>query len=123
MANIFTNTPDYTNQCLRQDITDNRVMGILAYCSWLVLVPLFAAKGSKFARHHVNQGLILAIAEVALWVVFGLLSRIPYIGWLFAIIEWAGTVACTGLSVLGIVNAARGFARELPFIGFLRIIK
>ena len=123
MANIFTDTPNYTKQCTQQDISDNRVMGILSYCSFLVLVPLFAAKNSRYARFHANQGLILAIIEAILWIVFGLLSRIPYIGFLFGIIEWLGVTACAGLSVLGVVNAARGIARELPFVGFLRILK
>jgi len=39
-------------------------MAILAYLTWLVLIPLFAAKESKFARFHCNQGIVLAVAEI-----------------------------------------------------------
>lgn len=47
------------------DAQQNKAMGILAYLSWLVLVPLLAAKNSPFARFHANQGLALAIVEIA----------------------------------------------------------
>ena len=46
------------------DVQENKVMGILAYLSFLVLIPLFAAKESPFARFHTNQGLVLAIGEI-----------------------------------------------------------
>ena len=42
-----------------QDVQANKVMAILAYFGLLVFVPLFAAKESRFARFHTNQGLIL----------------------------------------------------------------
>ena len=97
-------------------------MAILAYLSWLVLIPLFAAKDSKFARFHCNQGLVLAIAEIIAWVVFGLLSKLPLIGWLFAIVEWLISLCCFVLLVIGILNAVNGRAKELPLIGSFRIL-
>ena len=45
-----------------QDVQANKVMAILAYFGLFVLIPLFAAKESPFARFHTNQGLILLIA-------------------------------------------------------------
>lgn len=117
------NTKDYTSEMDPKDIQDNKVMGILAYCSWLVLVPIFAAKNSKFARFHANQGLVLAICEAAAWIVFGLLSRIPYVGWIFGIIEWAITALCTVAAVFGIIYAAKGQAKELPLINKFKILK
>jgi len=44
-----------------QDAQDNRVMAILAYLGPLVLVPLLAAPGSRFARYHTDQGLALVL--------------------------------------------------------------
>ena len=40
-------------------------MAVLAYFGILVLIPILAAKESKFARFHANQGLILLITGVA----------------------------------------------------------
>ncbi len=116
MGNLF-NTKDHTEEFDKEDIQQNRVMGILAYISWLVLIPIFAAKDSKWAKFHANNGLLLAIAEIAVWIVFGLLGMIPYVGWLFWALNGITSLALTGLMVFGIVNAARGRAKELPIIG------
>ena len=50
------------------DVNANKVMGVLAYLGILVLIPIFAAKGSKFARSHANQGLILLILEIVIYL-------------------------------------------------------
>ena len=65
----FNDTADTTDQFDAADIEQNKAMGVLAYLSWLVLIPLFAAKDSKFSRFHVNQGLVLAIVEIVWWIV------------------------------------------------------
>ncbi|MCQ2771299.1 MAG: zinc-ribbon domain-containing protein, partial [Clostridia bacterium] len=90
----INNTTDSTSEFEEQDIQSNKAMGILAYLSWLVLIPLFAAKGSKFARYHCNQGIVLAIAEIIAIVVLGLLSGIPFIGWIFSLVEGLIGLAC-----------------------------
>ena len=74
------NTEDYTAQFDPQDIASNKVMGVLAYIGILVLIPIFAAKNSPFARFHANQGLILFIAELCLMVISWLLGGIPILG-------------------------------------------
>ena len=119
----FKNVKDHTPEMDPQDIQDNKVMGILAYCAFLVFVPIFAAKGSKFARFHANYGLILFIAEAASNLVLGILSNIRFIGWIFGIAEWAVTAVCIFFAVLGIINASKGQAKELPIIGGIKILK
>ena len=121
--NDLNNTKDSTADFDQQDIQNNKAMGILAYISWLVLIPLLAAKDSKFARFHCNQGLVLAIAEIAVWVVCGILSGFPLIGWIFGIIEGLISLVCLIFAVLGIINAANGKAKELPIIGSIKILK
>lgn len=115
----FMNTPDYTAQMDPKDIAENKVFAVLAYLGILVLVPIFAAPQSKFARFHANQALLLDIAAVVLSiltstmslafvplaVLFGLLN-VPVVVWL----------------ILGIVNAASGVAKELPITGKFRIL-
>lgn len=119
----LNDTPDTTAEFDEKDIADNKVMAILAYLSWLVLIPLFAAKDSKFARYHCNQGLVLAIAEIVAVVVLGLLGNIPFIGWIFRIAEGLVGLACLLLMVIGILNANNGRAKELPFVGKFRLLK
>lgn len=110
------------------DISENKAMGILAYISWLVLVPLFAAKESKFARFHTNQGLVLAISEsayaVTALIVVELFSLISWwLGLVMTVLFWIAAPLFVVFTILGIVNAAHGRCKELPIIGKFRIIK
>ncbi len=120
--NEFNNTQDSTAAYSRKDIDDNRIMGALAYLSWLVLIPLFAAKQSPFARFHTNQGLVLALAEIIVVIALAILRALPLIGWIFRIIRYLFEIACVVMSIIGIVNALNGRAKELPLVGSFRIL-
>ena len=110
------------------DATNNKAMGILAYLGILVLVPIFAAKESRFARFHANQGLVLAITEIAYGIVISIINAIMFaISWRIAAITgtifgilWLGFLA---FSILGIINAANGKTDPLPVIGNITILK
>lgn len=119
----FNSTADTTSEFDANDIQQNKVMAILAYLSWLVLVPIFAAKKSKFARFHANQGLVLAVAEIICWVVLGILVNLPLIGWIFSVVDGLFSLVCLIFAVIGIVNAANGKAKEIPIVGKFRILK
>ena len=121
--NEFNNTEDTTSQFDPNDIQQNKVMAVLAYLSWLVLVPIFGAKNSPFARFHANQGLALAIAEIICWVVLGILVKLPLIGWVFGLVEGIFSLVCLVFAIIGIVNAANGRAKELPIVGKFRVLK
>ena len=123
-TNSFFDTPDHTAEFDAEDIEKNKIMALLAYLSWLVLVPLIAAKDSKFARFHCNQGIVLAIVEIIVWVVFGILSSVvPVVWWIFSILNSVLSLCCLGLAILGIINAVNGKAKELPIIGKFRLFK
>ena len=114
---------DRTSEFEEKDAQDNKVMGILAYLFLLVLVPIFAAKESKWARFHANQGLVLAIIEGALYVTMAVLRWIPVLGWIVNIVCWLANIGCVVLAVLGIVAAAKGQAKDLPIISKFKILK
>ena len=123
----LNNTADSTAQFDAADIQQNKAMSILAYFGPLVLIPIFAAKGSKFARYHSNQGLLLLIACIAWSIVYGILSSIILaISWrLYFITSIIGLVSLVFLvlAIIGIINAANGRAKELPVIGKFRLLK
>lgn len=108
------NTPDSTSEFDPQDIEKNKAFSILAYLGILCLLPLFLAKDSKFAKFHANQGLILFICEI-IGVFIGFF---PYIGWLDNIVG----ILCFILMIIGILNAAKGLAKELPLVGKFKLI-
>lgn len=74
--NELNNTPDTTSEFDQNDIQSNKVMAVLAYLGILVLVPLFAARESRYARFHTNQGLVLAIAQFAWTFVSRIISAL-----------------------------------------------
>ena len=123
----FNNTADTTAEFDANDINSNKAMAILAYFGPLVLIPILAAKGSKFARYHSNQGLILLIASVLYGIAYSILSSIILaISWrLYFIVSIIGLVSIviTILAIIGIINAATGKAKELPLIGKFKILK
>ncbi len=112
----FNDTADTTAQFDKKDIEDNKVWAILAYLGILVLIPLFAAKESKFARYHTNQGFILFLLGLANTV----LAIIPLLGWILAPLVAIGLLV---FMILGIINACNGQAKELPLVGKIVIIK
>lgn len=118
----FNNTADTTNQYNPQDISNNKVMAILSYIGILVLVPIFAAKESPYARYHANQGLTLLLVDIIWSVVSGILSAIlPY--FIARTISGLGSLLILILLIIGIVNAAQGKAKELPIIGKIQLLK
>lgn len=106
------------------DIRANKGMAALSYLGFLFLIPLLAAKNSKFARFHVNQGLVLFIIEAAISIATNLLSAIlsPFVV-LFGLISWAVSVAGLVFTIIGIVNACQGKTKKLPVIGEITLLK
>lgn len=124
----LNDTKDTTAEFEKEDIDDNKGMSILAYISWLVLIPIFAAKKSKYAQFHANQGLILAIIDTAYWIINGVITGILMVVSPIASAIVGGIMGLCGLVflvlvILGIVNAASGKAKELPVIGKYKILK
>ena len=122
IVKAFTDTKDDTGEFDKKDIEDNSVMGLLAYIWILWIIPLLAAKNSKFAKYHANQGLILFIVEVLGGAVLGILTIIPYVGDVFWVLLSLFELLCLILAILGIVNAVQGKAKELPLIGKFKLI-
>lgn len=98
------------------DIEKNKGLAILSYI--LFFIPLLAAKESKFAMYHANQGLILFLVSLIINVVG---SIIPIIGLL--IIIPVGDLAVLIWAILGITKAASGKIAPLPVIGKFDLIK
>lgn len=116
------------------DIEANKAMAVLSYLGILVLIPIFAAKQSPFARFHANQGLVLFLAAVA----YGILSAIilaivgaivfsSYSGFglytALSLILNLGYIFFLVLAIMGIVNAVKGEEKRLPLIGNIQILK
>ena len=119
---------DLTQMFDPNDVQQNKVLSVFAYLGILFLIPLLAVPNSRFARFHVNQGLVLFLFDIASGIIVGIVSAIfiwtPIVGsiiiWLISSIFTIGALI---LTILGIMNAATGKAKELPLIGKIKLIK
>lgn len=102
--------------------SNDKLFGVLSYIGILWIIGLAAGK-TPFARFHANQGLVLFLAGIVLGVAGGVLTAIPFIGFLGAIVSGLGGLATLILMIMGIVNAAQGEMKPLPVIGGITIIK
>ena len=112
---------------MNEDVQKNKGMAILAYLSWLLLIPLFCAKDSRFARFHVGQGITLAIFWACWWVVEIIVGAAT--GWILFVGPVIGALAALPnifflvFAIIGIINAANGEEKPLPIFGKITIIK
>ena len=110
-----------------EDADKNKIFGILAYLGILCLVPILAAKDSPFAKYHANQGLVLFLLEVVIWitlfVVSIILAMLPgFMGFLSVVFGLLYLVPLV-LLILGVINAAAGKCVPLPVIGGIKLLK
>lgn len=124
----FVNTKDETESFDSDDINNNKVLALFSYLGLLFLIPLLAAPNSKYAKFHVNQGLILFVVEIVIGIAGSIITTVfSFFGVLLSAL--AGLLvsilglACTVFAIIGIVNAVQGKAKELPLIGSFRFIK
>ena len=90
----------------KKDIEDNKMMAAIGYIGILFLVPLLAAKQSKFAQFHAKQGMVLFIVDVA----------VSFIAWI-PLVGWALGLAALVVSIYAAVQALNGQYWELPYLG------
>lgn len=98
------------------DESNTLVMGILAYLSILVLVPLLVAKDNPTVQFHVRQGMVLFVGGVAVWMLgnFGYM----FLGMLYPILSLLN-LGLLVLSIIGIIHVVKKEQKELPLVGGL----
>ena len=95
---------------INNDVENNKLLAVIAYLGILCLVPLLLKKESPFAQFHGKQGLVLLLA----WIIVNVGMIVPFVGW---ITGFFGNIICFILMIVGIVHAAKGEMKQLPWIG------
>ena len=117
--------PETEQQFDPEDIESGRATAGLAYI--IFFIPLVTASGSQYGKFHANQGLLLLIASIALSIVLRILMAIlvhGYFGWgLYSLISMICWAVMAFIGIVGLISGFTGKARELPFIGKIRLIK
>lgn len=134
VAQKLGNTTDHTSDFSKTDIEANKGPALLSYFGLLVLVPIFAAKHSPYARYHANQGLVLFVGMLVWAVIDGavtallraLLGNALGLWGMYSLCGTALNIIYAGFSILaviGIINVLNERAKELPIIGKYKILK
>lgn len=97
-------------------VSQNRtIMIVLSYLGILALIPLLVEKDDKEVQWHAKHGLVLVVAEIALWIalmfVMTLLGFITHgfacIGMFIWPIVWLGVLVIHILCIVKGVNGQR----------------
>ena len=94
---------------------DKKVTGIVAYITIVGWVIAFLAGDKEGAKFHLNQALVLCLAQLVLSV----LGKIPFIGWIAGILSLVVLV----FQIMGLVYACQGQDKEVPLVGAIKILK
>ena len=94
----------------------NVLMVILAYFGILCLIPFLAEKDDEFVQYHAKQGLTLVIVEIAAFIILFILSMIPLLGCVIALLQlffWLGVLI---YHIILMVRAAKGERVKIPYV-------
>lgn len=87
---------------------NTRATSVVAYMTWIGLIIAICAGDFEGAKFHLNQSLVIHL--------FGLLSAIVCIGWIWGIF----VLVCW---VLGLIYAVNQEEKPVPLLGGIKIIK
>ncbi len=93
-----------------KDVKDNKIFALLAYLSVFCIIPLILRKDNTFVMEHGKQGLILFIAETAIFILHILLGA-----WFLKV----GIFVLGTCSLAGMVAVLQGRSLEIPGISTL----
>lgn len=94
-------------------INDGKNIAIIAYLTIIGLIIAFVLNNEKrndFATFHIRQSLGIFLTLF----VAGLFRYIPFIGWVLSLVV---VIAMAILWIIGIINAANGNKKPVPFLG------
>lgn len=134
-------TEDSTKDYTEKDIESNKGLAMISYLGPLSLIPFLVSKDSKFVEYHAKQGLNLFVIELIFSICSYFLTSIIRMPKMCSF--WGKSSYQCGLitpwwislpislielltflvAVVGFVWAYQGKAKELPFVGKIKIIK
>lgn len=130
ISKMFFGTKDETNRFKQEDIENNSALAVLSYIPFMFFIPMIIKPTSGYLRYHGIQGLTMFLTFVGLEFIDVLLCAIANAavpGAVGSYISIAVTLIanlCVLLLIaIGIANAVKGYARELPIIGKIRLLK
>jgi len=98
-------------------VSPNRtVMIVLAYLWLLALIPLLVEKEDSEVRWHAKNGLVFTAAEFVLYIALMILTAIPALGCLFALLFPLVGLAALILHIVAMVKGVQGGRLVVPVL-------
>ena len=95
---------------------DKKVTGVVAYLTLIGWIIAYIAGDKEGAKFHLNQALVLAIANI----VNTIIGMIPFIGF---IASWIISIFLLVCVIIGIIAAAKDEEKQVPLLGGITILK
>lgn len=95
------------DEARRDDVLEGKVIAILSYLSILCIIPLLFKKENRFVLIHSKQGLVLFVAEVAVFILHIILGD-----WFLKL----GMFMLLSLSFFGLLAVLRGQYIRIPVV-------
>ena len=92
---------------------DKKVTGIVAYITLIGWAIAYLIGDREDAKFHMNQALVLALAELVVGIVGG---KVGIVGTVLVVVMFV-------LWVIGIVGAIQGKEKKVPLLGDIVLLK
>lgn len=102
---------------------DKKVTGIVGYITWIGLVVALLAGDKEGAKFHLNQSLVLWVAELVLVVIARIAGFIPVVGLIVSLIVGVLQIVLFVFWIMGLIHAIKEEETPLPIIGGIQILK
>jgi|GEM_PF-214417 len=128
--NLFFGTNDETETFDEDDIEENSTFAVFSYIPFLFFIPMIVKPRSGYLRYHGTQGLtmfltfaVLEVFDILLCAICSAILSSPIDAIATIIITLIINLCVLLLIAIGIANAVKGFARELPAIGKWKLLE
>lgn len=94
---------------------DTKTTSIVAYITLIGTIIALLAGDKKGARFHINQALVIFLANIIL----GIVMRIPIVGWIIGLVGGIFVFVCW---ILGLIAAINQEEKEVPLLGKVKLL-
>ena len=102
---------------------NKKVTGIVGYITWIGLIVAFCAGDKEGAKLHLNQSLVLWLAEIVVGLIATVGGYIPVVGLIISLVAGICQLVLFVFWIMGLINAIKEEEKPLPIIGGIQILK
>lgn len=102
---------------------NKKTTDIVAYLTPLGFILAFLVGTKTESRFHLNQALVLILAEVLVEILDAILEHIPLVNVVASILLAIVAIGLLVLWIMGLVSAIKGEEKPVPVLGEIQLLK